>query len=361
MTRVLTGVLLAAAVTAAAGQQPQIQNGKVETRPALSIDGEIATLGAASADPIWIAWRVPMIDGRRDMCSWYSDDSYPTGIRGMVIETDRGESRVPQIAAPTGPVPLEAGTHLMVLARVVDKRVERLRTLGDDCPIDANGRTVYWLDRVTPAESLKVLERLTRPDYATMTRSGADNLVSAAISAIGLHRDPAADALLDRMAASDPEPAVRRQAASSLATARGPHGFETLKRLLDTERRTDARRSLVGALVQTRQPQTVDALLGLARTDPDEQIRADAVYYLPLRGGDRVTSQVRAVIEADKVENVKRRGVSGLARLPNDAGVPTLIDLARTSQDPVIRKQAVSELGRSKDARAMAYLLELIK
>src|SRR5215207_7466875 len=121
--------------------QQQIQNGKLETRRAAAIDREIAAL-AASPDPVWVMWRVPMVDGDRNMCSWYSDRDGMT--RGHMLDysvgnTVIGGSTRPQIAPPTGPVQLESGTQLVVLARLLDGRLERLRTIGDDCPIDAQG------------------------------------------------------------------------------------------------------------------------------------------------------------------------------------------------------------------------------
>ena len=361
MRSALAFVFVVAAAGMAAAQQPQIQNGRVETRQASSLSGEIATLGASSADPVWIAWREPVTDGRRAGCSWYQDDStMPNGIRGMVIESDSGLYKPPQLTAPTGPAPLEAGTNVVILVRIVDKRVERLRTFSDDCPLDANGRTVYWLNGITPAESLKFLEGLTHPNYATMVRSGADSLVSSAMSAIAYHRDPAADAILDKLA-TDPESSVRRQAISQLGGNRGAHGFETLRRLLDSERSVDGRRNIVSALVQTRQPQTVDVLLNLARTDADESIRADAVYYLPARGGERMIPEILRILTNDGSTNVRQRAVSAIGTLPADAAIPALITLGKDSHDVVVRKQAVSVLGRSKDPRAIAFLQELVK
>jgi len=352
--------LVAAAAVTAAAQQPQIQNGRVETRQASSISSEIATLGAASADPIWVAWREPIADGRRGGCNWYSDDVNSIGIRGVVIESDNGPYKPPQLTAPTGAVPLEAGTNVVILARISNKRVERLRTFGDDCPLDANGRTVYWLNGVTPAESLKFLETLTHPDYATMVRSGADSLVSSALSAIASHRDPAADAMLDKLAA-DPDSSLRRQAMRQLVDNRGAHGFETVRRLLDTEKNPDVRRSLVSSLAQSRQPQTADVLLALARNDSDESIRADAVYYLPARGGVKMVPEILKLLGSDGSTKVRQRAVDGIATLPADTALPALIQLARDSRDVVVRKQAVSALGRSKDPRAVGALQELLK
>ena len=63
---------------------PTIQNGKIETRQATSLDREIAAAKAASIDPTWVAWRVPIADGQRGGCSTYPDDSYL--IRGQYLE-----------------------------------------------------------------------------------------------------------------------------------------------------------------------------------------------------------------------------------------------------------------------------------
>ncbi len=132
---VLVGAFALASVAWAAGQAQappvQIQNGKVEVRKGTAIDREIASLAPARADePVWVAWRAPMTNGDRDMCSWYTDR---TGtVRGMYHRWIGLGSTValasnprPQITAPTGPIPLEAGTQVVMLARVIDRKVER--------------------------------------------------------------------------------------------------------------------------------------------------------------------------------------------------------------------------------------------
>jgi HEAT repeat protein len=236
--------------------------------------------------------------------------------------------------------------------------VERLRTLADDCPIDAGGRTVHWLGAVTPAESLRFLESLTRADrvdrFSMDTRR---NTANAAVTAISLHRDPAADATLDRLAATGD---LRRQAAQALASTRGAHGFATVQKLAAAERDPDMRRALVGALGQTRETGTAEALRPYLK-DADANIRAEAIYWFVQRGGAGVISEVTKLVEAETHDNVRRRGISGLSRLPANDSIPVLLQLARSSPNPVVRKEAVRVLSDSKDPRAMALMEELIK
>jgi hypothetical protein len=354
-------VALAMGVAAAQVQQPPtqiIQNGRVETRTGTSIDREVSAL--AGAEPVWLMWRVPMVAGDRELCSSYFSDRNVYS-RGYTLDWNPPGRNVgggmPQVSAPTGPVPIEAGTGLLMLVRVFDGGVERLRTLADDCPIDAGGRNVYWLGAVTPAESLRFLESLTRTDR--FPAEARRNLAGSALTAISLHRDQGADAILDRMAA-DGDRDQRTKAAQALANARGAHGFQTLQKLLAAEKDAELRRSFVGALGITRESGTTAALKGFL-TDADARIRAEAIYWYAVRGGAPVISEVTRLVENDTDDNVKRRGVSGISRLPANDSIPALLQLAKSAATLVVRKEAVRALGDSRDPRAMAFMESLIK
>jgi len=356
---------LAATVSVAASQvQPPpsslIQTGRVETRTGQSIDREITAL--ASPDPVWLVWRVQMVAGDRELCSssFYSDRNIYS--RGYVMEWAPpgliGAMGVSQVAPPKGPVQIEAGTSLLVLVRLIDAGVERVRTLADDCPIDAGGRAVNWLSAITPAESLRFLESLTRSDRVDrFSMASRRNTANSALTAISLHRDPAADTMLDRMATTGD---LRQQAAQALASTRGARGFATVQKLAAAEREPEMRRTLVGALGQTRETGTAEALRPYLR-DADARIRAEAIYWFAQRGGTAVVGEVTKIVESDTDANVSRRGVSGLSRLPANDSVPVLLQLARTSSNAVVRKEAVSALSTSKDPRAVALMEELIK
>jgi HEAT repeat protein len=367
MPRMMMFVLALASVSPAAAQQPQIQNGKVEVRKDTAIDRAIAGVPAGGPDQAaWVAWKVPMVDGDRDICSWYSDRSgtvrgtyLDQGVVTMVSDSLVSTPR-PQIAAPTGPVPLEGGTHLVILARVIQGKVERLRMIGDDCPLDAGGRTVYWLDSVTPAESLRYLTTLVRagaPDRAAFDQeqSHAQN----ALRAISYHRDSAADAALEQFATDPRDANVRRQATSYLGSMRGARGAATLAKFLAAEKDVDARRHLVAALGQSRDASAVETLRGLVR-DPEVRVRAEAAYHYIVRGGAAALPEAQKLLASETVDSVRTRNVSAIGRLPPDTSIPALLQLAR-SDNAAVRKQATSALSQSKDPRAIAFMEQLLK
>jgi hypothetical protein len=361
MTRALPvlGCLVLLAAVAVA-QQPTVQNTRVEARKVSALERDIMALGGAATDPIWIGWREPMVDGDREMCSsWNTSrgDYLESGVSGTIVTA---EPR--QFAAPTGPVPLESGASLLVLLRFVDGRLERIRTLGGDCPLDAGGRTLHWIDAVTPADSLRFLDGLTRVDGPDSVKAitARRTLASSALSSIALHRDAGADAILERVAADRADSSLRSTALRLLGSHRGARGLAALERQLKAETVSDDRRIIVSAIGASREPGVAGILKPLLR-DADAKVRAEAVARYITAGGPAVASEALAIINADPADEVKTRAVSSIAAWPRGEGVPHLITLARTSRDAAVQKRAVSSLGNSRDPRAIAYLEELLK
>lgn len=349
-------VLLAAVVVA---QQPTVQNGRVETRQVSALERDVMTIGKAATDPIWIGWRAPMVDGDRDLCSSWN------ATRGDYLESNTSGTIVTseprQIARPTGPVQLESGAQLVVLMRFVDGRLERMRTLSGDCPIDAGGRTIHWLEGVAPADSVRFLDTLTRvdgPDSLNALTSRR-TLASSALSSIALHRDASADAIVERVAA-DRTDTLRSSALRLLGTNRGARGFAALERALKAETTSEERRTIVSAIAASREPGVAAALKTLLR-DGDAKVRAEATARYIALGGPPVIAEALAIINADPVEDVKNRAVGAIATWPRGEGIPHLIALARTSKDPAVQKRAVSLLSSSRDPRAISYLEDILR
>jgi len=154
---------------------PAVQNGRLESRAATSIDSAIAAVGSGS-EPVWVGWAVPLAEHRGSLCTQWSPD-----LAGVSIA--RIEPETPAAAVPSPqPVRLEVGTHLVVLVRLVAGRVERLRTLDDECPIDAGGRAVHWLTGISPAESVRYLDALIRTSASTLASGQRVALASATAS-----------------------------------------------------------------------------------------------------------------------------------------------------------------------------------
>lgn len=338
-------------------QQPAIQNGQLETRQNTSIERAVADVTAAS-DPVWIAWRAPMVAGDRDLCAAWSTGA--TFSRGVVLEGASFESGPPVFKAPGGPVRLEAGTALVVLLRIAGGEVERVRVVTDDCSIDAGGRRIVWLPSVTASASVQYLDSLTAAP--ALSTDSHRRRASTAVTAIALHDDNAADRALERLLSvtvdAGGDTSLRNAAASWTARSRGRRGFEYLVARIGSERDPAFRRTLTSALAETREAETLQTLLSLARSDADEHVRAEALSGFARLAPAADVSQIRAVMLGDASATVKRRAVNGLSRRPDS--VALLIDLARSSDDRVVRTEAVRALSRSTDPTAIAYLTSVL-
>ena len=64
---------------------------------------------------------------------------------------------------------------MVVLFRIAERAVDRIRVFSEDCELDAGGRTVTWLEGVRPADSIALLESFVAPaqDRRDRTSDGA--------------------------------------------------------------------------------------------------------------------------------------------------------------------------------------------
>lgn len=232
---------VASLVAARGAQSPAspipMQNGRLDVRRGVTIEAAIASAARGTAgeaaDPVWVAWRVPLADAAHDLCSWYGD--WTGAVRGVRLDPSADGSTPdaarPPLAPPSGPVPLEAGTGLLVLVRIAGGQSERIRSLGDDCPIDAGGRTVYLLEGITADASMGYLERHVGAAIAgRMNEDARRRRQQSALRAIALHRDGVPRLIAIARTAADA--AARKDAVSALGQTNDPRAFAYLAELI---------------------------------------------------------------------------------------------------------------------------------
>src|SRR5580704_16088962 len=212
MTRALC--LLAAALPLVA-QPKLLVNANLDTHSAGGgLEAAFKPLLTASPQPAWIGWAVPSVRSYNMGCEYVFRDG--------------------QMASGQGVVHLEPPDHAVIMMRVDQNAVSRIRYVSPDCEIDAGGVPMHWLTDVQPAQSVALLATMVSEREA-----GSSN----AMGAIAVHADASADQALDRFAAAQEPLSIRQRAVSLLATERGHHGFEVVKNLIanDTDERIKER------------------------------------------------------------------------------------------------------------------------
>lgn len=327
---------------------PHLANARIETRSgAGGIDG---ALRAAGAGPAWVAWSAPL-DEPHQMCCWNDVRSVGKSCPGCRLE---GDGAYTFNSTRGGTAELEADERFVVLVRVAQGRIDRIRHLSWSCGIDVGGRAFVWLPDVTPAESLRFLAAQVNADAGRKT-------TEMALAAIAMHAGEGANLLLEGFTRPARSEELRKHAAFWLGNARGRRGYEVLARLIQDDPSDEVRAHVAFALSQNDAPEAVDLIIRAARRDPSGHVRGQALFWLAQKAGSRAADAMTRAIADDPETEVKERAVFALSQLPKDEGVPRLITLARTHANAAVRQKAMFWLGQSQDPRALAFFEEILR
>jgi len=328
---VKTNLAVLAAALGLAAQPKLLINAQPDVRSASGgLEPAFRALLSAQPQPAWIGYSVPAVrtyDGLGCEYVWDGNDGRGPG---------------------SGVVHLEPPDQMVVLMRVEDNKVSRLRTVSPACQIDAGNVPFHWLNDVQPAQSIALLSTLA---------STSGN----AMHAIAMHADPAADQALERFLATDQPEGIRARAVSYFGSIRGRSGFDVLKRVMANDPDIRVRERAVSTLGNLREPEATDLLTSIAKTNPDSRLRTQAVSALGRKSGAATIATLTGIAENDADKTVKRRAISALQSMPDGEGVPTLIQIAKTSKDPETKKQAMQTLEHSRDPRALTFFEDVLK
>lgn len=316
-------------------QQPRVSNARLETREVSGgLEATFRGIVQAQISPEWIGYSESMVSGDRQGRCWNGGD----GIA----------------AAGNGTVKLEGPTELMVLLRVENHRIEKIRTFTEECELDAGGLPLVWLTGVTAQGSIRFLE--------SMANSSDDRIASGAVAAIALHADADAAAALERLTAPNQREKLRREAIFWLGSARGRRGFEAVSRIAREDADEHIRLRAVFALSVSKEPEAPRTLAAIAHNDASPRIRGQALFWLAQKAGQKIAeSSIDHAIANDPETEVKKKAVFALTQMPNGEGVPLLIQIARENRNLEVRKQAVFWLGQSRDPRALEFIEDVLK
>jgi len=326
MIRLACFCLAAAALSA---QQPDFVNARLETHAVTgTLASEFQQLRTRGSSPMWVAYSVPMVPGRHgSMCG----------------EDSRNRKLL-----------LEGPDTLIVLFRLDQHAVERVRTATPDCEIDAGGLPVVLLTGVIPAQSVELLAGLVS---ASTAKGHLDPLVSA----IALHRDAAADRAMESLLASSQPESAREKALFWMAAARGRSGFEAVRKVLQNDPSDRMREKATFDITLGSEPEAVAALQQSAKSDSSPRVRKQALFWLAHKAGAQEIAFIANAAQQDPDPEVRRHAVFALEQVPQGKGIPEMIRLAKTSSDPKVKQQAVFWLGRSKDPQALHFFEDVLK
>jgi hypothetical protein len=273
-------IVLAAALIVPVGGQGRIANAKIETRrisqPLEREVQAIADRGLAT----WVGYRTPMTPGRRHMCCYDSIASTGDCCGACRLESGGGVTLTQGggIDARGSRITLEPPADIVILARIEDRAVTRIRTFTPDCDLDADAMPLVWIENAAPADSIAWLTALTRAAAGAGDRE--TRVVQPAIAALALHPGQAALGTLVALARTDGRTTVRNQALFWLSQRAGQEAAATIIDAIANDPETDVKRRAVFALSQLPKDEGVPLLITVARTNRNTEVRKQAMFWL---------------------------------------------------------------------------------
>jgi hypothetical protein len=196
------------------GDLPRLENAKVEKRNVTgTLAATVADVHRNATTPVWIGYAVDPISGEHTICCGnYSDpngnawcgkctlemeDGHWNGTRsghGSIAIDKDGDS-----GATHGIMKLEGAQRLVVLFRLQEKQLTRIKLASEDCVLDAGGLPFFWLTDVKPTESVAFLGSYVheREGVGSQKHSTGND----ALTAIALHDGQEAEAALESFTA----------------------------------------------------------------------------------------------------------------------------------------------------------------
>ncbi len=337
--RVLATTLVLSTATASFAQQPTILHGQVTTETANHGLGTVIDGLKQQKDAVWVGYSIPVVN--KFSSGWNSSRiDYLEGNKGAGVNESEGNN--------------QSSDHAVILLRVADGAVMKLRVESPERQLDAGGLRFVWLDGVEADDSVRVLTDVAR-------RGDARHLRDSAVFAISVHQTNTATGALISLAAPSNDLGLREKAAFWLANQRGQDGLAAIQRFAREDSDPKFREKLAFDLTLSKDPAALNELIRMAHEDASPQVRKQAQFWMANKGGKRVTDDLRAIATNDPNEQIRKSAVFALSRLPGDEAATQLIAVADSSKDPVVRRQAIFWLGQSNDPRALEYLTKILK
>jgi hypothetical protein len=252
MTSLLAVALLLVALAAEA-QTPRLSNGRIEPHTTTNIGKDLQALAATLAEPTWVGYTQPLIDGDHQMCDYWNNGNRYT--------------------QSTDPIRLEPADFFFVMFRVENKQITRIRTYSDNCPLDAGGKAVHWFNNVAVNDSVNYMKTFMGPNAARKMNDSAVTVLALTEGQQPLNE-------LIALASSGITSSIKGNALFWLAQRAGQKAVGTITAAIDNDPDTEVKKKAVFALSQLPKDEGVPLLIQQARTNKNAAVRKQAMFWL---------------------------------------------------------------------------------
>ena len=320
------------------------RHARSEAVEALGVRGEPQALEALAA----IAREDPATDIQREAVETLGEIEGGRGVRHLLdILESHPRADVRQEAVETIGEAMIASEALPVLERIAR---------SDPHP-EVQREAVETLGQLHDGRAHAVIESIARthanPDVA---REAVETLVESKGS------ERTRDLLLE-LARSHPSVDVQREAVETLGELDLPSLARDLAELAERSEHLEVQREAVETLGDLHDRDgALEQLARIARTHPRSEVRQEAIEtYGEHAPTARSVELLTAILESAAEPALRFEALETLVELPDGAGIPAVIEIARGHPDRQLRLKAIEALAESDDPRAQALLERLLQ
>jgi hypothetical protein len=249
--------------------------------------------------------------------------------------------------------PLPADDTLAVYVHVSHARVDKVNAYAASCPMHVAGE-LRRLDGVSGADSVAWLAREVRSD------EHFGELADDELSALAMHEDASATAVLAAFSDATHPRKLREQALFWSGQSRGASGAELAQRVATSDPDPEMRVHAVFVLSESRSIDGYASIHRIAQTDTSEHVREQALFWMSQTNDARAKNDILGAIEHDASDKVREQAVFALSQLKEHEGDAALIALVRGKHPRKVKEQALFWLGESGSDEALQFFDELL-
>jgi HEAT repeat protein/beta-lactamase regulating signal transducer with metallopeptidase domain len=211
-------------------------------------------------------------------------------------------------------------------------------------------------DKAAPAQALDILAQIARRDTDS-------DVQRAAVETLGKLRDDRAYGLLVDFARTHPVSDVRRAAIETLGESGRPDSvIDILGGVARTADDPDVARAAVETLGEMHDTRARALVARIARGSGNVEVRRHAIEtYGESAPSDSALALLKSILASDAPEDVYSAVLEALEGMEAGAGIPALIDAARSHPNREVRADALRRLAESDDPRAQRLFEQTLR
>jgi HEAT repeat protein len=174
-------------------------------------------------------------------------------------------------------------------------------------------------------------------------------LKQSAVNLLGQYGGTEAVAALLDIARTQTDPEVRGTAIFRLSHSDDERMIDELAKIYDAERDRDVKGQVLHAFARMDSPRAYAKLVEIARGGGDQELRQTAIHWLGQRRGAAAIDDLMSIYRADRNEEIRGAVLHALSQTRDPRARAAILEAARGGEDPETRARAIHALRQFSD------------